>query len=438
VFQRKKNSTKKILAVNPWVTDFAFYDLWFKPLGLLYIATILKKKGYHIDYIDLIQNYTGKRKYGKGKIVHTEIEKPDAVNYFDRKYFRYGMNKEDFEKYLDTIEEPDFIIMTSFMTYWYPGIVQTARVLKSRFPNVPIILGGIYATLLTDHAKSLPFIDYVIPGNDFNEIIGKISEIFNENIDYKIKSFDDLPIIDYSFYSRLDSITTVNSIGCPFKCPYCAASILYSEMLYKSLYYVEREFNEFGRFDVKDVAFYDDAFLMHPQIGDILKLLANYKFRFHLPNGIHARFVTKDMANLLYSAEFTTIRLGYEVYDSDIQKRFGGKVNNDTIIKAISNLESAGYEPWKIGVYVLGGHPLISVKTLEEGIKFLADLGVRIYISEYSPVPKTPEGRLYYDETKEDPLLTNNSLRRFIKEEEIDQYKNLKNFVRKHNGEIAG
>lgn len=78
------------------------------------------------------------------------------------------------------------------------------------------------------------------------------------------------------------------------------------------------------------------------------------------------------------------------------------------------------------------------MNTLRKGTKFLKDLGIRIYISEYSLVPKTPEGKLYYDETKEDPLLTNNSLKRFIKEEEIEQYIDLKNFVRKYNGEIAG
>ncbi|NIA22811.1 MAG: hypothetical protein GWP03_01375 [Proteobacteria bacterium] len=47
--------------------------------------------------------------------------------------------------------------------------------------------------------------------------------------------------------------------------------------------------------------------------------------------------------------------MGYEVYDSYIQKEFGGKVNNNTIAKAISNLKNEGYRPHQIGVYVLGG-----------------------------------------------------------------------------------
>ncbi|MFQ5628541.1 MAG: hypothetical protein ACE5I1_07255 [bacterium] len=32
--------TPTFLLVNPWITDFAAYDFWSKPLGLLYIASV--------------------------------------------------------------------------------------------------------------------------------------------------------------------------------------------------------------------------------------------------------------------------------------------------------------------------------------------------------------------------------------------------------------
>ena len=34
---------RKILLVNPWIYDFAAYDLWVKPLGLLYIGATAKE-----------------------------------------------------------------------------------------------------------------------------------------------------------------------------------------------------------------------------------------------------------------------------------------------------------------------------------------------------------------------------------------------------------
>ena len=49
----------KILLVNPYIYDFTAYDLWLRPLGLLYIAAILKKytdsELYWLDVLDRYQ-----------------------------------------------------------------------------------------------------------------------------------------------------------------------------------------------------------------------------------------------------------------------------------------------------------------------------------------------------------------------------------------------
>ncbi|GAI31851.1 unnamed protein product, partial [marine sediment metagenome] len=37
------------LLINPWIYDFTAYDFWSKPLGLLYIASILREQGYEIS-----------------------------------------------------------------------------------------------------------------------------------------------------------------------------------------------------------------------------------------------------------------------------------------------------------------------------------------------------------------------------------------------------
>jgi len=31
----RDRTMKKVLIINPWIYDFAAYDYWFKPLGLL-------------------------------------------------------------------------------------------------------------------------------------------------------------------------------------------------------------------------------------------------------------------------------------------------------------------------------------------------------------------------------------------------------------------
>ncbi|MCK4544995.1 radical SAM protein, partial [candidate division WOR-3 bacterium] len=307
------------------------------------------------------------------------------------------------------------------------------------FPDTKIVLGGIYATLLPEHARELENIDYVITGNNFNSIVDSIFEILNirRGTFPGINILDDLPFIDYSLYKSLDSITTVNSLGCPFGCPYCASSILYKKFQYKSSKYINKEFKRYMTYNVSDIAFYDDAFLMHPEIIKILKILKLFPFKYHLPNGVHAKFITPRIAKLLFDAGFKTIRIGYEVYDNLLQDKMGGKVTNKILKNAIDHLNNAGYFSGEIGVYVLGGHPKIPINTLENSIKYLSDMGVRIYISEYSPVPKTPDGELYYKKGS-DPLFTNNSLRRFINDKDRERYFDLKCFIRTHNSEVAG
>jgi hypothetical protein len=46
---------KKILLINPWIHDFAAYDFWLKPLGLLYLGGLLRQNGHQIHFIDCQQ-----------------------------------------------------------------------------------------------------------------------------------------------------------------------------------------------------------------------------------------------------------------------------------------------------------------------------------------------------------------------------------------------
>ena len=41
-----------ILCVNPWIHDFAAYDFWSKPLGLLTLAARLRQYGCKVSYVD--------------------------------------------------------------------------------------------------------------------------------------------------------------------------------------------------------------------------------------------------------------------------------------------------------------------------------------------------------------------------------------------------
>ena len=118
-----------VLLINPWIYDFAAYDLWVKPLGLLYIASVLRKNGYDIHFIDCLDarehQGTGakgnkkvdRKNYGTGHFSKEHIEKPDVLAEIPRNYSRYGISPHMFQEELHSIPQPDVILVTSMMTY---------------------------------------------------------------------------------------------------------------------------------------------------------------------------------------------------------------------------------------------------------------------------------------------------------------------------------
>ncbi|RLB98065.1 MAG: B12-binding domain-containing radical SAM protein, partial [Deltaproteobacteria bacterium] len=52
-----KTDSPHILCINPWIHDFAAFDFWAKPLGILSIAAILREKGLRVSFIDCLDRF---------------------------------------------------------------------------------------------------------------------------------------------------------------------------------------------------------------------------------------------------------------------------------------------------------------------------------------------------------------------------------------------
>ena len=79
-------------------------------------------------------------------------------------------------------EKPDLIGITSGMTYWYPGVFKLIEITKKFFQGIPIILGGIYATLCYDHAKKHSGADIVFKSGielDAAKLISELTQFPN-------------------------------------------------------------------------------------------------------------------------------------------------------------------------------------------------------------------------------------------------------------------
>jgi radical SAM superfamily enzyme YgiQ (UPF0313 family) len=413
-----------ILLINPWICDFAAYDLWMRPFGLLRIAALLKVHGYNISYVDFlnrnhpkIKNSIRRDDFGCGKFYKREIQKPEPIKDIRRPYSIYGLPEKLIEEEVKNILKPDFILMTSGMTYWYPGLEYTARFLKKKFPDVPIVLGGIYATLLPDHAKSLKGIDYVVVGSDLPAVCLQLSEILN----HKIQSPQYYIYPEYSLLTDTSSLVVETSRGCPFNCSYCGSKLFNKRFIQRRPVEVVKEIEFYiGNYNVKDIAFYDDALLVNankhiiPILDGIVKKKVAETVNFHTPNGLHVRFIDKNLAKKLKEANFKTITLSFETVNTCRQRNTGGKVTTEEFKAAVESLKNAGYSGKDIGVYLMVGMPHQTEEEVKEGIEFLHNLKVHIYLVTYSLVPHTKDEKMLEEEgivdNKLDPLWHNDTI----------------------------
>ena len=57
---------RRILGITPPVEDFAFFDLWSKPAGLLYLLERMRMNGNEVFLLDCIHEASvGKRSFGR-------------------------------------------------------------------------------------------------------------------------------------------------------------------------------------------------------------------------------------------------------------------------------------------------------------------------------------------------------------------------------------
>ena len=457
-------SKGRLLLINPWIYDFAAYNMWIEPIGLLYIASILREHDYEIAFIDCLDRYhpdllklQGRdapklSTYSCGRYYKEIIEKPELLKHVPRKYGRYGITLEIFDAELERIGKPDAVLVTSKMTYWYPGPFEVIRRVKKRYPDVPVILGGTYATLCHQHAVEHSRADYVIAGEGELQTLQLVDVLTGNTSDYsQFPSACDstrLDISDYPFPAHdlihnLDYAAILTARGCPMRCSYCAVGLINPGFRQRRPENVLNElewcYHELG---VRNFAFYDDALLVNAKnhIHKILDSILERRIQcyFHTPNSLHAQLIDAELAHKMYASGFKTIRISLETSDINRQKKTSGsKVTNAGLRRAIENLKSAGFTSHDIGVYVMIGLPGQSLQEVRGSIDFVHDCGAQVRLAQYSPIPGTAEWQRAVSEygfaPDADPLLHNNTIFPFQTEANYADFESVKAFTHKDN-----
>ena len=382
----------KILLVNPPVYDFAAYDFWVKPCGLLSVAGYLRGRAEFtlFDYLDRLHPFClGKKElkvdhWGRGRFYFEKIPNPDCLKDIPRSYRRFGLPRSIFRDFLAKLTGYDFVFVGTVMTYWYPGVREVIEDVRLAMPDAKIILGGNYVTLCRGHAENLGA-DFLVDGNDLESLWNYLGL----EPDYNQPGL-------WEAYKKLDVGVLKLSDGCPFECTYCLVPKVYGKFKPRPLQRSLAELELLVRQGARNIAFYDDALLfdaknvLEPFLNEVLN--RGIKVNFHSPNAINARFVTKEIADLMVRGGFKTFYLGFESASSDWQRQTGSKVFSEDLAEAVANLNAAGANPNDITAYQILGHPKTKIADLENSMRFVNRLGIRGMLADFSPVPGTPDG----------------------------------------------
>jgi radical SAM superfamily enzyme YgiQ (UPF0313 family) len=396
--------------VNPPIHDFAAYDFWLRPYGLLTVAGQLRGQAdfCFFDYLDRRQGDCGfgiadcglasgdssnpqssirnpqSDSWGRGPFPFERIPNPEPLKDVPRYFRRFGRHRAAFQEYLRRHAPFDYAFVQTVMTYWYPGVAEVIEDIRRACPEARIVLGGDYATLCTEHARRLGA-DLVVVGSGLQplwQLLGVISDA-------------EQPAL-WEVYESLWIGAIKLSDGCPFRCSYCSVPRVYAGFTPRSLGRAMAELELLAARGAKDVAFYDDALLFDAErvLTPFLREVIRWGIRvnLHTPNALNARFVTAELADLMVQAGFKTFYLGFESASQQWQQCTGGKVLSQELAQSVKYLLAAGADPTNVTAYQILGHPDSDLQELEASMRFVHSLGIRGMLADFSPIPGTADG----------------------------------------------
>lgn len=296
--------TKHILLVEP------DYYSQYPPLGLLKLSSYHKKKG---DTTELV----------------------------------HGLEKNISRK-------ADIIYITSLFTWAWKPVWQAVWFYTKLFPQAEIWLGGLYASLMPEHAA----LSGIQPGHIFEGIHEK-AEILRPDYDLVPR-----------WNRTVGASILFSSRGCARRCGYCAVPFLEGEM-------------NSVRHSIKDliwpghskVVFFDNNILASSGWRRIFDELVDLGLKVDFNQGLDARLVTEEAARKISELKIDpVVRLSYDYQE------MGSPVQ-----RAIQLLKSHGIDGRDILVYVLYNFTDDPEDFLER-IRKILRWGAVCYPMRYQPI----------------------------------------------------
>jgi anaerobic magnesium-protoporphyrin IX monomethyl ester cyclase len=318
--------------------------------------------------------------------------------------------------------QPDMVAFSS-TTLQFSFVRRYARAVKAG-PGLPVVIGGIHATIAPEEVMMDENFDYLIRAEgeypmlelaDALQSGGDVSGIRNlwfRNKGQLVKNpirpavdIEGLPLVDRDLFDN-DVIMPENDMqvaimasrGCPYACTYCCNTVLTelaggsknwvrqrkTDSVMAEIEYLQERFP-----DMKSMIFMDEIFTLNKKW--IQEFCEKYRARFSIPFQIFLRVETVDRETLavMRDAGLYSIIVGVESGNERIRREvLNRRMTNQQIINVFQWADELGIETWDFNMIGLPGET-------EHNIRETMELNRRIkphhvQVSIFFPFPGTP------------------------------------------------
>jgi len=219
-------------------------------------------------------------------------------------------------------EDPDIVYVTSLFTWAWKPVWEAIRFYSRLFPNSELWLGGLYASLMPDHAA----LSGIEPNRIFKGIFCKVEDLCP---DYSL-----VP----EWNEKVSASIIFSSRGCIRSCTYCAVPRIEGKLNTEK--HTIKHLIWPGH---KRVILFDNNFLASSGWENILNEIEELDLRVDFNQGLDARLISEKVAERISQIKIDRfVRLSYDYLSMRPYVR-----------KAIDLLKSHGIDGRNILVYAL-------------------------------------------------------------------------------------
>ena len=390
------------------------------PIGLAYISSSLKEHGFKVEILDAVgeapKNRTG---YYKGYLVGLGL-------------------KEMIEKINPNSK---CVGISVIFTHEWPAVVKLISLIKEKFPNMPIILGGEHISAMPEFSLITSCADYIVMGEGEETIIELIRAIKSratsqkiEGIGYNLnnqvvinnrrnrrQSIDKISYPDWDsfnvkgyyenrfvggMYSDNLTIPILATRGCPYQCTYCSAPNMWLPLwiprdpilVVDEIEYYVKKFGA-GNFPFQDLTAIIKRDWIKAFCEELIKRELNINWQ--LPTGTRSEAIDSEIAFLIKKSGMISMAYAPESGSEETRKYIKKKMKTDRLFDSI---DAAAQADLNVAVFLVIGFPHDLPKHLEENKNFverLAKHGVTdLSVGFYMALPGTELFHSLYDSNK--------------------------------------